>query len=130
MKMDPFALFATQFWGSYCFLLSLGLLFRNREIQQGGEALLKSAGCQFVASAFSLFFGLALVLLFPTGSAHEPWLLTFFAWATLTKGLLGLYFPQAFSLFSPWFLHHRTLQGIGGIHFLLGCYLLQLGFFS
>ncbi len=129
--MFPRTVFLARLFGLYCIIIAVAMLLQPEAFVTIVHAFVSDAPLVLIASVFTLFGGLALVLLhnFWSGGAL-PVIITLLGWLTLIKAVLLLVLPspKLVALYGGVSPTHILISG--SLTLLLGIYLTVSGFRS
>jgi hypothetical protein len=129
--MSPRTIFLSKLLGLYCIILAPAMLVNGTVIMQDVTELAHNAPIMFIVGVFTLFAGLAMVLV------HNYWrgraltiVVTLIGWLTLLKAVLILFIPLYVETLLPLALlqsnHFFYVRFV--VTLLLGVYLSYSGF--
>jgi hypothetical protein len=129
--MSARTVFLARLFGLYCLIMAAAMLLQAEAFVTVVHAFIADAPLVLIASVFTLFGGLALVLLHNTWSGGAlPIILTLIGWLTLIKAVVLLVLPSAklATLYGGVSQTHILISG--SLTLLLGIYLTVAGFRS
>ncbi len=131
VAMSARTVFLARLFGLYCLIMAVAMLLQADAFVTIVHALMADAPLVLIAAVFTLFGGLALVLLHNTWSGGAlPVIVTLIGWLTLIKAVVLLVLPSAklAALYGGVSQTHILISG--SITLLLGIYLTVAGFRS
>jgi vacuolar-type H+-ATPase subunit I/STV1 len=123
--MSVRTIFLARALGLYCIILATAIFLRRDTFAATANALIADAPLVLVVGVFTVFVGVAMVLLHNLWSGGVlPVIITLVGWATLIKGVLLLAFPPAsvgalYSVPSHYVLIICTLSLALGVYFVI-----------
>lgn len=127
--MSVRTVFLARLFGLYCLVMAAAMLLRRDALPATVTTMMADAPLVLTLGVFTLFAGLAMVLLHNIWSGGAvPVVITLTGWLTLIKGALLLVLPPAklaalYGAVSPTYILIS-----GGLTLLLGAYLTAAGF--
>ncbi len=120
------SIFLAKFWGWYLIIFFLILSFNPTRIRQIFEDL-KDQKFVILAAFIAVIVGLINILFHNIWEANWTILITLIGWIALAKGLMLFAFPNLVAK-SLEFIHIKLVQLIYMLLFLLGIFLLNMGY--
>lgn len=122
------SVFFAQLIGLYLLISSIGeLIYQPRYRKLIHEAIASPMLIQ-VTGSMNLLFGLIILVLHHVWVAEWPIVITIIGWVLLIRGILRLFAPHVCIHFAKWLLENRGLLLTSWIEFIVGCYLVWVGF--
>ena len=123
--MSPRTIYLGRLIGLYCVLLALAMISHKQATVETIIALMHDAPVLLLASIVAMAAGLAIVL------GHNVWsggvlpvVVTLVGWISLTKGLILLFLPPAYSLVYFEALHYgQFFYAYMSVTLIIGIYL-------
>ena len=129
--MSVRTVFLARLFGLYCLIMAIAMLSQTEAFVSIVHAFVADAPLVLIAGVFTLFGGLALVLLHNYWSGGAlPVIVTLMGWLTLVKAVVLVVLPPAklVALYSSVSPTHILISG--SLTLLLGIYLTVSGFRS
>ena len=129
--MSVRTVFLARLFGLYCIIMAAAMLSRPEEFVTTVNALVADVPLVLIAGVFTLFGGLAIVLLHNNWSGGAlPIIITLLGWLTLIKAAVLLVLPSTrlVALYGGVSPTHILISG--SLTLLLGTYLTVTGFRS
>ena len=129
--MSVRTVFLAQLFGLYCLIVAAAMLSQPEAFLTTVHALMADAPLVLISGVFTLFGGLALVLLHNYWSGGAlPVIITLIGWLTLIKAVVLVALPSTklVAMYSEVSSTHLLISG--SLTLLLGIYLTVAGFRS
>ncbi|MGO8955064.1 MAG: hypothetical protein ACLP1W_18895 [Rhodomicrobium sp.] len=127
--MSARTVFLARLFGLYCLVMGAAMLLQRDAFPAMVNAITSNAPLVLTIGVFTLFAGLAMVLLHNIWSGGAlPVIITLLGWLTLIKSVMLLFFPQArlSALYAAVSANAFLISGV--LTLLLGVYLTAAGF--
>ena len=120
------SIFLAKFWGWYLIIFFLVLSFNPSRIRQIFEDL-KDQKFVILAAFMAIIVGLLNVLFHNSWESDWTIIITIIGWIALCEGLLLFAFPNVVAKWLE-FIHIKLVQVIYMLLFLVGIFLLNMGY--
>lgn len=122
------SIFFAQLIGLYLVIVSLGVLIHHHRYRRVTHEFLTNHALVAISGNLGLLMGLVILVMHHVWVANWPVVITIIGWFLVLRGILAIFLPAVFVKYSKELIERRGFYLCSWVCFLVGVYLLWLGF--